>query len=801
MNTTSTTPTSTTTSTTPTSQTTATTDNAPTLDVPAKTSTPVPNEIPDASESYSFSADISQLMSLIINTFYSNKEIFLRELISNSSDALDKIRYQSLTDPTVLESEPALRIRLTGDKANNTIIIEDTGIGMTREELVTNLGTIAKSGTKGFMEAVQAGADLSMIGQFGVGFYSAYLVADRVRVYTRHNEESQTYLWESSAGGSFTVTPTPEVALTRGTRMELHLKEDQGEFLEETRLRELVKTHSQYINFPIELFTTREKDREVTDSEEEEETPTETPTDTKTDTETTTETTETTETPTTPTTETTETDKVTVEDVTDETSTPTETETKRKTKTVKEVTTEWTHLNTVQPVWTKKPEDVTSEEHEAFYKSLSNDWETHANVKHFRVEGGLEFTGLLYLPKRAPFDLFNKKTHQDNIKLYVRRVFIMDDCPDLMPEYLGFVKGVVDSEDLPLNISRETLQQNRIMRVMKKHLVKRSLEMFQEMSEDKDHTDDYMEFYKNFGKNLKLGIHEDSTNRDRLASLLRYQTSTSGDDWVSLDTYIERMPESQKEVYYITGESRDSVSNSPFLERLTAKGYEVLYLVEAIDEYAVQQLKTYKEKTLTNITKAGLVLEDTEEEKKTLETLTKDHEALCQKVQSVLGERVEKVVVSTRMTDSPCCLVTGEYGWTANMERIMKSQALGDTQNQSYMMSKRTMELNPDHRIVRGLRKRVTADPSDPTIKDLVWLLFETSVLTGGFTLDQPTTFAGRIHRLVELGLGDDDDEEDSLDPSDTTTTTTTSSPEDDDDLPPLEDTEDTTDNTMEEVD
>ena len=441
--------------------------------------------------------------------------------------------------------------------------------------------------------------------------------------------------------------------------MELHLKEDQGEFLEETRLRELVKTHSQYINFPIELFTTRETDREVTDSEdsEEEDSPntTESPTTTETTTDTTT------------TTETTETDKVTVEDVTDETSTPTETETetKRKTKTVKEVTTEWTHLNTVQPVWTKKPEDVTSEEHEAFYKSLSNDWETHANVKHFRVEGGLEFTGLLYLPKRAPFDLFNKKTHQDNIKLYVRRVFIMDDCPDLMPEYLGFVKGVVDSEDLPLNISRETLQQNRIMRVMKKHLVKRSLEMFQEMSDDKDHTDDYMEFYKNFGKNLKLGIHEDSANRDRLASLLRYQTSTSGDDWVSLDTYIERMPESQKEVYYITGESRESVANSPFLERLTAKGYEVLYLVEAIDEYAVQYLKTYKEKTLTNITKAGLVLEDTEEEKKTLETLTKDHEALCQKVQSVLGERVEKVVVSTRMTDSPCCLVTGEYGWTA----------------------------------------------------------------------------------------------------------------------------------------
>ena len=771
----------------PTTTTISNDDNATTTPTTSSTapvtSTPVPNEVPEASEQYSFSADISQLMSLIINTFYSNKEIFLRELISNSSDALDKIRYQSLTDASVLESEPSLRIRLTGDKVNRVLVLEDTGIGMTKADLVTNLGTIAKSGTKAFMEAVQAGADLSMIGQFGVGFYSAYLVAERVQVYSKHNDEDTTYCWDSSAGGSFTVYPVEDSGetLTRGTRMVLHLKEDQTEYLEENRLTELVKRHSQFINFPIELYTTKETEKEVTDDEESEEDEAEEAeknettqeggdaSDAK--------------------------EEVTVEDVSEEAEAETETKEKtKKTKTVKEVSQEWSRLNEQQPVWTKKPEDVTTEEYTSFYKALTNDWDDYLNVKHFRVEGQLEFTGLLYVPKRAPFDLFSQKPKQDNIKLYVRRVFIMDDCKELMPEYLSFVKGLVDSEDMPLNISREMLQQNRILKVMKKNLVKKCVEMFLEMSEA-ENQEDYMNFYQNFSKNLKLGIHEDTANRDKLAKLLRYRSSKSGEDWVSLDTYVSRMPETQKDIYYITGESLESVSTSPFLERLAKKGYEVLFLVDAIDEYAVQQLKEFDGKSLTSITKVGLTLEDTEEEKKAFEEVVKSHETLCSTMKEILGDQVEKVVLSNRMTESPCCLVTGEYGWSANMERIMKSQALGDSQNQSYMMSKKTMELNPDHRIVRQLQKRVNADKSDPAVKDLSWLLFETSMLTGGFTLAQPTLFAGRIHRLVELGLGDDEEGGENAD-------------SDEEELPPLDaetsgpsetDTEDHS--NMEEVD
>uniref|UniRef100_A0A8C0YUA2 Heat shock protein 90, alpha (cytosolic), class A member 1, tandem duplicate 2 n=1 Tax=Cyprinus carpio carpio TaxID=630221 RepID=A0A8C0YUA2_CYPCA len=642
----------------------------------------------EEAETFAFQAEIAQLMSLIINTFYSNKEIFLRELISNSSDALDKIRYESLTDPSKLDSGKDLKIEIIPNKQERTLTLIDTGIGMTKADLINNLGTIAKSGTKAFMEALQAGADISMIGQFGVGFYSAYLVAEKVTVITKHNDDEQ-YAWESSAGGSFTVKVDNSEPIGRGTKVILHLKEDQTEYIEERRIKEIVKKHSQFIGYPITLF--KERDKEVSDDEAEEEEEKEEKDE----------------------------DKPEIEDVgsDDEDHDDKSSDKKKKKKKIKEKYIDQEELNKTKPLWTRNPDDITNEEYGEFYKSLTNDWEDHLAVKHFSVEGQLEFRALLFVPRRAPFDLFENKKKKNNIKLYVRRVFIMDNCDELIPEYLN------------------------------------------------------------------------SQNRKKLSELLRYYTSASGDEMVSLKDYVTRMKDSQKHIYYITGETKDQVANSAFVERLRKAGLEVIYMIEPIDEYCVQQLKEFEGKNLVSVTKEGLELPEDEEEKKKQEEKKAKFENLCKIMKDILEKKVEKVTVSNRLVSSPCCIVTSTYGWTANMERIMKAQALRDNSTMGYMAAKKHLEINSDHPIVETLRQKAEADKNDKSVKDLVILLFETALLSSGFTLDDPQTHSNRIYRMIKLGLGIDEDDVSTEEPS--------SAPVED--MPPLEGDDDTS--RMEEVD
>ena len=679
-------------------------------------------------ESYKFEAEINQLMNLIINAFYSNKDVFLRELISNASDALDKIRYKSLVEgKEVLNNYETFEIKITPDLESKTLTIQDTGVGMTKQDLINNLGTVARSGTKSFIESmVQKEADINMIGQFGVGFYSAYLVGNLVEVVTKHNDD-RCYKWSSDAGGEFTIEEWDEPDLVRGTKIIIHIKDDDSKYLDETTVKNIVEKHSNYITYPISLYVTKTREVEVENDEEEENNN-----------------------------ENEEDDKPKIEEVNEDDD---ENDDEPEKKTVTETYHEFDQINVNKPLWSRDPKEVTEEEYKEFYKGFSNDYQDYMLVKHFRVEGNLEFSGVMFVPEMAPFDMFESKSKNKGVKLHVRRVFITDDCKDLMPEYLGFVKGIVDSNDLPLNVSREMLQSTSIMRAMKKHIVKKCIEMITDCATEEP--EKFNKFWDQYNKNIKLGIHEDDDNREKLVKLLRYYSTNHKEEMISLDTYISEMKEGQEDIYFITGESIQKVEDSPFMEALTDRGYDVMFLTDPIDEYAAQKVKTYEGRMLVDISKEGLDLDkdkkDDENEESEKEEPSKEYEELCKFMKEELGNRVEKVVVSKRITKSPCALATGQFGWSANMERIMKAQALGNDQMMMYMGSRKTMEINPNNKLVNLLKNRYEKDGADKTVKDLTMLLFETASLASGFSLDKPVEYTNRIYRMLTLGLSPED--------------------------------------------
>lgn len=704
------------------------------------------------------------MMKLIINSLYRNKEIFLRELISNASDAIDKIRLLALTSKEELETNSELNIRIKADKENKILHIMDSGIGMTHQDLINNLGTIAKSGTADFLAKMQDpskadGQDMNdMIGQFGVGFYSAFLVADRVVVTTKHNNDKQ-YIWESDAN-SFSIVEDPRGdTLKRGSVISLHLKNEAQDFLEEDTLRELIRKYSQFINFPIMLWSSKTVDEEVPIEEEKSET--EKSTD----------------------------DEIVDEDEDAKVEEDTNEDEKPKTKKVSKTIWDWMLINDSKPIWTRKPNEVTDEEYNEFYKSLTKDSSEPLMHTHFIAEGEVTFKSLLYIPKIQPSESFNRYgTKSDNIKLFVRRVFITDEFNDMMPNYLNFIRGIVDSDDLPLNVSRETLQQHKLIKVIKKKLIRKVLDMIKKIDKEA-----YEKFWKEYSTNIKLGIMEDPSNRSRLAKLLRFQSS-NGKGITSLAEYVERMKPKQEHIYFIAGANRGEVEKSPFVERLLAKGYEVLYLVEAVDEYCISALPEFDGKKFQNVAKEGFKLNESEKSKNRFEELKANFEPLVKWLNEVaLKDKILRAQVSERLSNSPCALVAGMFGWTGNMERLAMSNAhqkSDDPQRTYYLNQKKTLEINPRHPLMRELLRRVEADEADETAKEMALMMFRTATLRSGFMLQETSDFADTIEKMMRQTLGvpldeqiemdEDDDEEDSSEDSNANSATNDNEEEED---------------------
>ncbi|XP_064785267.1 endoplasmin-like [Oncorhynchus masou masou] len=683
-------------------------------------------EIREKSEKHVFQAEVNRMMKLIINSLYKNKEIFLRELISNASDALDKIRLMSLTNEDALAANEELTIKIKSDKEKNMLHITDTGVGMTKEDLIRNLGTIAKSGTSEFLnkmtEVESEGQSTSeLIGQFGVGFYSAFLVADKVIVSSKHNNGTQ-HIWESDSN-EFSVIEDPRGdTLGRGTTITLVMKEEATDYLELETIKNLVRKYSQFINFPIYVWSSKTETVEEPvdeDTEAEEKDATE--------------------------------DEVEVEE-------EDEKEDKPKTKKVEKTVWDWELMNDIKPIWTRPAKEVEEDEYKAFYKTFSKDTDEPLSHIHFTAEGEVTFKSILFVPAAAPRGMFDEYGTKKNdfIKLFVRRVFITDDFNDMMPKYLNFVRGVVDSDDLPLNVSRETLQQHKLLKVIRKKLVRKTLDMIKKIAEEQYND----KFWKEFGTNIKLGVIEDHSNRTRLAKLLRFQTSNSDTVLASLEQYVERMKDKQDKIYFMAGTSRKEAESSPFVESLLKKGYEVIYLTEPVDEYCVQALPEFDGKRFQNVAKEGIKFDESDKAKESREALEKEYEPLTTWMKdNALKDKIEKAILSQRLTKSPCALVASQYGWSGNMERIMKAQAYQtgkDISTNYYASQKKTLEINPKHPLIKEMLKRVSAGGEDQTASDLAMVLFETATLRSGYQLQDTKAYGDRIERMLRLSMNVD---------------------------------------------
>jgi len=716
------------------------------------------------SEKHEFQAEVSRLMDIIINSLYTDKQVFLRELISNAADALEKARFHSVQDESFLGETQDMEIKIEHDADAKTLSLTDTGVGMTKSDLINNLGVVAKSGTTNFLEAMADGADTNLIGQFGVGFYSAFLVADKVTVTSKCNDDAVQHVWESSADASFTVVADPRGnTLGRGTRVTLHLKEDAHDYLSEDKLKDTAKKYSQFIQFPIYVKIKKEVDADAEEEEDDDDDEDE--------------------------------DKDDVETSDDEEEEKEEEEKKPSKKTVYE----WEQVNTQKAIWLRAKEDVTEEEYNEFYKGISKDYLDPLAYTHFNAEGEIEFKSILFLPKKAPFDMMdNYWTKRSEVKLYVRRVLVAEKFDELLPRYLGFVRGVVDSDDLPLNVSREQLQQNKIMKVISKKLVRKVLELMKKLAKedesgededededeekdddekeekedkkDKDEESTYAKFYKEFNKNLKMGCYEDDSNRSKLSKLLRFKTTKSEDKDISLDTYLDRMAESQESIYYMSGESMETMNKAPSLQIFKKKDLEVLMLSDHLDEPCIQKLADYEGKKFVSIQKADVKLDETEEEKKRFSKLKDMYKPLTDWWKDKLsdftekgdlkdaGVKIEAVSISKRLTNSPVVVVTSQFGYSAQQEKIMKAQAFQNKDQISMMSGRKTLEINPNHPVVVDLLQKIKDDKENAAAVDTAQVLFQTALIESGYEIADASALVSRVYRLMSKELGVDPD-------------------------------------------